>query len=189
MKQNSRTFIWHNGDCPLNIPPLQPPFPSLLLSVSMSFMEINPEYSLEGLMLKLQYFGYLMRRADSSDKTDAGKDWRQEKGTMEDEMAGWHHRLNGCEFEQAPGVGHGQGSLACCSPRGRKESDMTEQLIWSDLIPWWLSGKEPLVMQETQVWSSGWEDSLVKILHPNLISEWLWDTQIVTMNSIECIIP
>ena len=57
---------------------------------------------------------------------DAGKDWRQEeKGTTEDEMAGWHHRLNGREFEQAPGVGEGQGGLACCSPRGRKESDTT----------------------------------------------------------------
>ena len=47
---------------------------------------------------------------------DAGKDWRQEKGRTEDEMVGWHHRLNGYEFEQAPGVGDGQGSLACYSP-------------------------------------------------------------------------
>ena len=46
----------------------------------------------------------------------------------EDEMVGWHHRLNGYEFEQAPGVGEGQGSLACCSPWGCKESDMTERL-------------------------------------------------------------
>ena len=64
--------------------------------------EINPEYSLEGLMLmlKLQYFGHLMRRADSFEKTDAGKDWRrEEKGTTEDEMVGWHHWLNGHEFE------------------------------------------------------------------------------------------
>ena len=53
---------------------------------------------------------------------DAGKDRRQEeKGTTEDEMAGWHHRLDGHEFEQGPGVGDGQGSLACCSPWGRKE--------------------------------------------------------------------
>ena len=58
---------------------------------------------------------------------DAGKDRRQkEKGTTEDEMVGWHHQLNGREFEQIPGVGGGQGSLVCCSPRGRKESDMTE---------------------------------------------------------------
>ena len=59
---------------------------------------------------------------------DAGKDWRQEKGTTEDERVGWHHRLDGHEFEQAPGDGEGQGGLACCSPRGRRESDMTEQL-------------------------------------------------------------
>ena len=59
--------------------------------------EISPGYSLEGLMLKLkcQYFGHLMRRVDSLEKTDAGRDWGQEeKGTTEDEMAGWHHRLN-----------------------------------------------------------------------------------------------
>ena len=63
--------------------------------------EISPEYSLEGLMLKLklQYFGHLLQRVDSLEKTDAGRDWGQEeKGTTEDEMAGWHHRLNGHEF-------------------------------------------------------------------------------------------
>ena len=59
---------------------------------------------------------------------DAGKDWRQEKkGTTEDEIVGWHHQLNGHEFEQAPGDGEGQGSLACCSPWGRIELDTTEQ--------------------------------------------------------------
>ena len=51
-----------------------------------------------------------------------------EKGMTEDELVGWHHRLNGHEFEQAPGVGDGQGSLACCSPWGHKESDTTERL-------------------------------------------------------------
>ena len=57
---------------------------------------------------------------------DAGKDWRQEeKGMTEDEMVGWHHQLDGHEFEQAPGVGDGHGSLVCCSPWGHKESDMT----------------------------------------------------------------
>ena len=90
--------------------------------------EINPEYSLEGLMLNLQYFGYLMWRTDSLEKTGAGKDWRLgEKGTTEDEV-GWHHRLDGHEFEQAQGVGDGQGSLACCGPWGRKELDTTERL-------------------------------------------------------------
>ena len=64
---------------------------------------------------------------------DAGKDWRQkEKRTSEDEMAEWHHWLNGHKFEQAPGVGDGQGSLACCSPWGCKESDTTEWLNWTD---------------------------------------------------------
>ena len=60
---------------------------------------------------------------------DAGKDKRQkEKGMTEDEMVGWHYRLNGHEFEQAPGDVYGQGSLAYCSPWGHKESDMTERL-------------------------------------------------------------
>ena len=81
------------------------------------------------LKLKLQYFGYLMRRVKSLEKTDSGRDWRQEeKGTTEDEMAGWHHRLNGCESECTLGVGDGQGSLACCDSWGRKESDTPEQL-------------------------------------------------------------
>ena len=63
--------------------------------------KISPGCSLEALMLKLklQYFGHLMRRVDSLEKTDAGRDWGQEeKGTTEDEMAGWHHRLDGHEF-------------------------------------------------------------------------------------------
>ena len=62
---------------------------------------------------------------------DAGKDWGQEeKGTAEDEMAGWHHWLNGHGFGWTPGVGDGQGGLACCDSWGRKESDMTERLNW-----------------------------------------------------------
>ena len=74
------------------------------------------------LKLKLQYFGHLMQRADSLEKNpDAGKDrGQEEKGTTEDEMVGWHQRLNGHEFEQAPGDGEGQGSLACCSPWGHR---------------------------------------------------------------------
>ena len=69
--------------------------------------EISPGISLEGMMLKLklQYCGHLMQRVDSLEKTDAGRDWGQEKGTTEDEMVGWHHRLDEHEFEQAPGVG------------------------------------------------------------------------------------
>ena len=65
---------------------------------------------------------------------DAGKDWRQEeKGMTEDEMVGWHHRPDGHEFEQAPGVANGQGSLACSSPWGWKESDTTERLSWGEV--------------------------------------------------------
>ena len=67
--------------------------------------------------------------------SDAGKDWGQEeKGTTEDEMAGWHHRLDGCEFEWTPGVGDGQGGLVCRDSWGCKESDTTEQLHWTELI-------------------------------------------------------
>ena len=77
---------------------------------------INPEYSLEGLILKLKlrYFGHLMQRADSLEKTLMwGKVEGRRRGLLEDEMAGWHHRLNGHEFERTPGVGDGQGGLAC----------------------------------------------------------------------------
>ena len=93
--------------------------------------EINPEYSLEGLMLKLklQYFGHLMRRTDSLEKTlMLGK---MEGGRRrEQQRTRWleHHRLNGHESEQAPGDGDGQGSLECCSPWGCKDSDTTERL-------------------------------------------------------------
>ena len=82
------------------------------------------------LKLKLQYFGHLMRRADSLEKTlMLGGNWGQEeKGTTEDEMAGWHHRLDGHEFEQTPGVGDRQGGLAHCGSWGCKESDTSEQL-------------------------------------------------------------
>ena len=100
--------------------------------------EINPEHSLERLMLKLQYFGHLMWSADSLNKDPhVGKDWKQEeKETTEDEMVGWHHRLNGREFEQTLGDSEGQGSLACCSPRGCQESDTTEWLNWTELRVW-----------------------------------------------------
>ena len=100
--------------------------------------EISPEYSLEGLMLKLklQYFwppdgkNWLIGK-----DPDAGKEWRQEeKGMTEDEMVGWHHWLDGYEFESAPGAGDGLGNLVCCSLWGCKESDTTEQLNWTELI-------------------------------------------------------
>ena len=105
--------------------------------------EINPECSLEGLMLKLkfQYFGHPMWRTDSLAKTlileNIEGRRRREK---QDEMIGWHHQLDGHEFEQAPGVGDGQESLVCCSPWDHKESNTTEWLNWAvwetSLVSW-----------------------------------------------------
>ena len=99
--------------------------------------EISPGCSLEGLMLKLklQYFGHLDAKSWLIWKDpDSGKDWGQEeKGTTEDEMAGWHHQLDGHGFGWTPGVGDGQGDLACCNSWGRKESDTTERLNWTEL--------------------------------------------------------
>ena len=88
--------------------------------------EIGPGCSLEGVMLKLklQYFGHLMQSVDSLEMTLM----QEEKGTTEDEMAGWHHRLDGHEFRWTPGVGDGQGGLACGNSWGHKESDTTERL-------------------------------------------------------------
>ena len=83
--------------------------------------EISPEYSLEGLMLKLklQYFGCLMRRPDSFEKTLMLGKIEGRRRMTKDEMVGWHHWLNGHGFEWTPGVGDGQGGLACCSSWGR----------------------------------------------------------------------
>ena len=92
--------------------------------------------------------------------SDAGRDWGQgEKGTTEDEMAGWHHWLNRHESEWAPGVGDGQGCLACCNSWGCKESDMTERLIWSDL-----TGFSRMRLQIDLLWFSLCLFSLVLIL-------------------------
>ena len=100
--------------------------------------EISPGLSLEGMMLKLklQYFGHLMRRVDSLEKTLmlGGIGGRRRRGRQRDEMAGWHHWLDGREFEWTPGVGDGQRGLACCDSWDRKESDMTEWLNWAKLI-------------------------------------------------------
>ena len=98
--------------------------------------EISPGWSLEGLMLKLklQYFGHLMQSWLIGKDSDAERDWGQEeKGTTEDEMAGWHHRLDAHEFGWTPGVGDGQGGLACCDSWGcRVRHDWVTDLIWSD---------------------------------------------------------
>ena len=97
--------------------------------------EISPEYSLERLMLKLklQYFVHLMQRIIPliGIDPDIGKDWgHEEKGMTEDEVVRWHHWLDGLEFENAPGVGDGQGSLTCCNPWGcRVRHDWATDLI------------------------------------------------------------
>ena len=91
--------------------------------------EINPAYSLEGLVLKLklkfQYSGYLMQRNDSLEKIllQGRMEGKEEKGTRENEMVGWHHQLNGHEFAQTQGNSEEQGSLGCCSPWGCLELD------------------------------------------------------------------
>ena len=101
--------------------------------------------------------------------SDAGRDWEQEeKGTTEDEMAGWHHWLNGREFEWTLGVGDGQEGLACCGSWGRKESDTTERLNWTELIYLYRVSlvaqriKNLPAIPETQFRSLGWEDALEK---------------------------
>ena len=103
---------------------------------SLILKEISPGCSLEGLMLKLklQYFGHPHAKSWLIGKdSDAGRDCRQEqKWTTEDELAGWHHWLDGLESEWTPGVGDRQGGLACCDSWGRKESDTTEWLNWTE---------------------------------------------------------
>ena len=98
--------------------------------------EISLGISLEGMMLKLklQYFGHLRRRVDYWKRLWCWEGLGQEeKGTTEDEIAGWHHWLDGRESEWTPGVGDRQGGLACCDAWGRKESDTTERLNWIEL--------------------------------------------------------
>ena len=107
--------------------------------------ETSPGISLEGMMLQLkhQYFGHLMGRADSFGKdSDAGRDWGQkEKGTTEDEIAGWHHLLDGWEFEWTPGLSDGQGGLACCDSWGRKEDPLEKEMtIYPSILAWTIHG-------------------------------------------------
>ena len=87
---------------------------------------------------------------------NAGKDWRQEeKGTTEDEMVAWHHWLDGHKFEQALGVGDGQGSLACCNPWGRKDWHTAERLNWTELkFPMKVTYKPPVMLHAATSWAS-----------------------------------
>ena len=82
--------------------------------------------------------------------SDAGRDWGQEKRTTEDEMAGWHHLLNGHEFEQTPGISEGQGSLVCCSPWDLKELDTPEGLNNNNTF--WRTNSPP---HQHKAWHSG----------------------------------
>ena len=99
--------------------------------------EISPEYSLEGLMLKLkvQLWPPDVKSWLIWKDPDAGKDWGQEKkGMTEDEMVEWHHQLNGHGFRWTPGVGDGQGGLECCGSWGcRVRHDRATELNWTDL--------------------------------------------------------
>ena len=98
--------------------------------------EISPGCLLEGLMLTLKpiFWPPNVKNWLIWKDPDAGKDWGQEeKGTTEDEMAGWHQQLNGHAFGWTLGVGDGQGGLACYSSWGHKESDTTEWLNWTEL--------------------------------------------------------
>ena len=99
--------------------------------------EIGPECSLEALMLKLRLWPPDAKSWLIWEDPDAGKDWGQEeKGTTEDDMAGWHHHLNGHEFGWTLGVGDGQGGLACCGSWGHKELDTTKWLNWLNWTTW-----------------------------------------------------
>ena len=128
--------VWHSllqwtMFCQNSPPPWLVPWTTRRSKTSI-LKEINPEYSLEGLMLKLklQYFDHLIWRADSLEKAlMLGKtEGEEEKGMTGDEMIGWHHWLNGHEFEPALGNGEEQRSLVCYSPWDHKELDTTEQL-------------------------------------------------------------
>ena len=123
------------------------------------------------LKLKLQYFGHLMRRADLLEKTHAGRDWGQEeKRRTEDEMAGWHHWLDGLESEWTLGVGDGQGGLACCDSWGRKESDMTERLNWTEQME--VEREEYSTLKYINIWMNSFSLNSTRIwaCHTSLIS-------------------
>ena len=97
---------------------------------------------------------------------DGGRDWGQEeKGTTEDEMAGWHHGLDGREFEWTLGVGDGQGGLVCCDSWGRKESDTTEQLNWTEKLNW----TETL----SHLFLNNWHSTRQKVGTPRIYLKWI----------------
>ena len=141
--------------------------------------EITPEYSLKGLMLKLKAPALWPPDAKSwltGKDPDAGKDWRQEeKGTTEDDMVGWHHWLNGHEFEQDSGGGEEQGGLAC-SPWRHKQSDTTEwrdkdnNLRWGGRIPQKARGEAAMEAGSSLTWLGAEESPGGQGLGPELNS-------------------
>ena len=113
----------------------------------------------------------------------AGKDWRQEEmGTTEGEMVGWHHRHNGHEFEQAPGVGDGQGGLACCGSWGHKESDTTERLTWTEeSLMTWESVHALIWSDVTPCTQFDYWKIYVEILRENISGWQLWGRGIISI--------
>ena len=105
--------------------------------------------------------------------SDAGRDWGQEeKGMTEDEMTGWQHQLDGCESEWTHGVGDGQGGLACCNSWGRKESDTTERLNWTELTEDWR-----VILLQTRKPNGRPQRNSVSVFlfqHPNVLKVTLW---------------
>ena len=142
----SELWCWRRRLSPLKCKEIQP----------VNLKEISPLYSLDRLMLKLkfQYFGHPMRRTDSLEKTlmlgkiegTRRKRWQRMR---------WYHRLNGHKSEQALGVGVEQGSLACCSPWGRKELDTTE-LNWTDVALLYAPRCEQQAPGTPAAWSMSW---------------------------------
>ena len=117
-------WCWRILESPLGCKEIQPVNPK----GNQSWIFIGRTDSEAPILLPPDVKNWLIRKDHNAEK-----DWRQEEeGMTEDEMVGWHHWLNGHEFQQALGVGNGQGSFACCSSWGHKELDMTEQLNWTD---------------------------------------------------------
>ena len=154
----------------------------LLKSNQSILKEISPGYSLEELMLelKLQYFGHLIQRLIWKDP-GAGKDWgKEEKGTTEVEMVGWHHWLNGHGFGWTLGVGDGQGGLACCSSWDFKEWDTAEWLNWTENPFSWLHCRQYVadLVEFTPRFSCQVSPSTVHSDSENIAqNNWVWDYQ------------
>ena len=125
------------------------------------------------LKLKLQYFGHLMWRTDSLGKTLMLGKMRQEKRTTEDEIVGWHHRLNGHGFKQPPGVGDGQGSLACCSPWGCKQTWLSD---WTELILHFIH--IAILTLFRQDWEKTFREKNIQLIFPFLSNSFLFQNSL-----------